>query len=609
MSAIMLQDLGRSVSVEELRARISQINVKSGLQYVTVVSSMTLRGMLEEWVNRANPFNLPLLAKAFVLWGRTDGGSQLTEEDGLWLLKAVNSLPWYSRLAAEFDTDDSVLRMIIRQGFQRFYTDDPLDARIARTWMMFTELIREGKNKVSDPSGELRTLLGVSAEELWVIGFMIWTYHVIQTAADGRKCVFDPNRFVLEGTRQQETHTLLGRVLRTISRTPDELRQIYAERQSKYRDQTDREGYWVSEFNILRDFPVVSLGNAQYASPFPTFALTRAIDGFYYDLLEEYANRKRTSGAGGNPYDNDLSNTLGGLFERYVGRQLRQLTAPDTQLRGEFKYGPKREKKDSTDWILCRPGRLPVLFECKARESVLDVQRYADLEGLRAEIGKAIAKACKQMAKFIQAIDANEQGLEQYQGQTRFVCAVVLQAPLPFHMIRDVRQVIEDVVRGAEPAWAALRDRIEFVPMSIRELETAVATELRFGVAIEDQLIGYAQYRERVNRVERWDDNSLPVFPRHLEEFLQEQYGGGQRIVNPLCTRVWEAFGDFCQRQIFGEGIEAADRDVQELTRGLAYKLWELRGKPLWDDQHDWHEAERLIASNPLAVAALGIQV
>jgi hypothetical protein len=565
---------------------------------------MMLRGILEEWVNRANSFNLPLLAKAFVLWGRTEGGSLLSHEEGLRLLKAVNSLPWYSRLAAEFDTNDSVLRMIIRQGFQRFYTDDPLDARIARTWVMFSELIREGEYKVRDPSGELRDLLGVSAEELWVIGFMIWTYHVIETAADGRKWVFDPNRFVLEGTRQQEMQTLLGRVLQRISRTPDQLRELCDGPQSKYRDQTDREGYWVSEFNILRDFPVVNLGNDQYASPFPTFALTRAIDGFYYDLLEEYAGRKRASGAGGNPYDNDLSNTLGGLFERYVGRQLRQLPAPAPQLRGEFKYGPRRERKDSTDWIVCRPGRLPVLFECKARESVLDVQRYADLEGR-----KAIAKACKQMAKFIQAIDANEQGLEQYQGLTRFVCAVVLQAPIPFHMVRDIRQVIEDVVRGVEPAWATLRDRIEFVPMSIRELETAVATELRFGVAIEDQLVTYAQYREQVNRVERWDDNRLPVFPRHLEEFLQEQYGGGQRIVNPLCTQVWEAFGDFCQRQIFGEGIEAADRDVQELTRRLAHKLWELRDKPLWDDQRDWYEAERLIASNPLAVAALGIQL
>jgi len=65
MTAIMLQDLGREVSVEELRRRVSEIDIRAGLRYATVVSSLMLRGNLGEWANRANPFNLPLLAKAF----------------------------------------------------------------------------------------------------------------------------------------------------------------------------------------------------------------------------------------------------------------------------------------------------------------------------------------------------------------------------------------------------------------------------------------------------------------------------------------------------------------------------------------------------------------
>jgi len=31
---------------------------------------------------------------------------------------------------------------------------------------------------------------------------------------------------------------------------------------------------------------------------------------------------------------------------------------------------------------------------------------------------------------------------------------------------------------------------------------------------------------------------------------------------------------------------------VFEMTRNLAYKMWEERGRPLWDDQRDWHDAE-----------------
>ena len=210
---------------------------------------------------------------------------------------------------------------------------------------------------------------------------------------------------------------------------------------------------------------------------------------------------------------------------------------------------------------MSRPGRLTVLFECKAREAILDVQRYADLAQLRVEVSKAIGKASKQLVKIIQAIDAKTQCLERYHGQTNFICAVVLQAPLPFHMIRDIRTVIEEVITDMEPGWTAIRDRIYFVPMSAHELETAVATELVLGVPIEEQLVRYAEYREQVNRVERWDEHGMPVFPRHLEEFLQEQYGDSRRIANPLCHQVWNEFAAFCQR-IFDEGIEVAERQL-----------------------------------------------
>ncbi|MCC7419309.1 MAG: DUF2934 domain-containing protein [Planctomycetaceae bacterium] len=582
----------------ELRHAVSPFSMKAGLAFVTYHSARVLRNEPLKPLALANTFNLPLLAKAFVLWGQLETGAAVTEDQGDSLLRAINSLPWYSRLAAEFDTDDTVLGMIIRQGFQRYYTDDPADAHIARVWMMFHDLVKEGGLAVPDPSGELEKLLGVSAEDLWVVGMMIWTLHISVTALDRRAWVLRPSSFVQEGPRQQELNELIQRVLQTTALTPAAFRARYAETNSKYRSETNREGHWVSEFNILRDFPVVDLENGTCVAPFPIFALTRAIDGFYYDLLDEFARRKRASGAKDNPYDNEMNNTLGTLFERYVGHQLKLLTAPNDQLRGEFLYGKKREQKLSTDWILCRPGRRPVLFECKAREAVLDVQRYADLEELRTEVGKALGKACRQLVKFIQAVDAKAPGLEQYFGQTEFICAVVLQAPLPFHMVKDIREIIEQVAANMEPGWSAIRGRIAFVPMSVRELETAVATEVVVGVPIEDQLQRYAAYREKAKRIDRWDENHMPVFPRHLEEFLQEQYGQSQRISNPLCTAAWNEFAAFCQRRIFDEEIDVADAELFALTQQRAYHLWEQRGRPLWDDQRDWYKAEEQIVND-----------
>jgi len=560
-----------------------------------------LRGSLNEWVDRANSFNLPVFAKAFVLWGALEGGRGLTANDVDWLLRAINSLPWHSRIAAGIDLDGSVLSMLIRQGFQRYYTDDPKDGRIARTWMMFHELVRDGGLDVPDPSGELRKLLGVSAEDLWVVGMMFWTYHFVTTALDGRKWAFDPQKFVLEGQHQAEMADLVSRVLRAVALTPKQFRERYDAPDSKYRDTSGRVGYWLSEFNILRDFPLVSLGQGLYAAPFPAFGLTRAIDGFYFDLLNEFGRQKEASGAPGNSLDNEMNRTLGTLFERYVGRQLGLLPAPGMQLRGEFAYRHKKNDKKSTDWILSRPGRLPVLFECKAREPAQALQRTGIMDQLRTEVQLALGKACGQMAKFIQAIDQKAQGLEQYHGQKEFICAVVLWAPLPFHQIRDIRRVIEETIVAKTPAWATLRNRIHFVPMAVRELETAVATELQFGVPIEDQLFEYARYREKAKRLEG-PTSDLPDYPRHLEDFLQERFNGGRRIVNPLCAAAWEEFGAFCQQRIFGEDIEVADRELFEMTQKRAYELWEKRGKPLWDDLRDWFEAEDQIANDPTLV-------
>ena len=57
--------------------------------------------------------------------------------------------------------------MLIRQAYQRVAADDPLDGLIARTWMMFHDIISEGGFDVADPSAELVNEFGVSAEDLW----------------------------------------------------------------------------------------------------------------------------------------------------------------------------------------------------------------------------------------------------------------------------------------------------------------------------------------------------------------------------------------------------------------------------------------------------------
>jgi hypothetical protein len=46
---------------------------------------------------------------------------------------------------------------------------------------------------------------------------------------------------------------------------------------------------------------------------------------------------------------------------------------------------------------------------------------------------------------------------------------------------------------------------------------------------------------------------------------------------------------------VFAEPIEVADQEIFKFMQKLAYEQWQRRGRPLWDADHDWYEAERLI--------------
>ena len=61
--------------------------MKAGLAFVTYHSVSRFRNQPEKPFGLANTFNLPLLAKAFVLWGQLEGGSFISENDGDTLLR------------------------------------------------------------------------------------------------------------------------------------------------------------------------------------------------------------------------------------------------------------------------------------------------------------------------------------------------------------------------------------------------------------------------------------------------------------------------------------------------------------------------------------------
>src|SRR5438128_581547 len=118
MTVTRTLSLNRTVSPAELRAAVSQINLRDGLEFVTKQSARHFREATAASIPLVNSLNLSLLAKAFVLWGNPDGRPLRRtgggDDERVLLLRAVNSLPWYPPPTSEGELDDSVVSMLVR---------------------------------------------------------------------------------------------------------------------------------------------------------------------------------------------------------------------------------------------------------------------------------------------------------------------------------------------------------------------------------------------------------------------------------------------------------------------------------------------------------------
>lgn len=543
-----------------------------------------------------NPINLSLLAKGVALWS-DDSGRSISDGEPEWLLRALNTLQWYEREQIEDDLDETILSFLVRQAYVLNVLNDPDDANIARTYSIFHDCLEDGSVPVPNISAELQRVVGVNAEDLWVITFAIFAHYYMSYQNNPNHWTITSS-FFSDSPRKHELAEKLTTVFAKIGRSPDELREIY-NNNTKYKNDALGPAGWMSEFNILRDYPLLRIGEDSYCAPFPKFAFLRGAMGFYYDLLDDYAAQERRRDPNRNPYRNPMSKTFQILFQRYVGKQLRQLDKVGHHLTAEFSYGLRTDRADTPDWILRRPDRSCIFFECKARRPALVWQSQAHVRHRETDVRQTITHALGQFAKFLSRVDRQDVGLEVFHGLEHVIYALVMYDPFPFHAIPDLRNQIDTLARAEIRDWDALRQRITFVPMSIRELETAVGLELSRGIVLEQQFVSYAEYRERAPRVSFV--NSGVQFPRHLEEYLQEKWNNSERIENPLCVATWDRFCEVVFDRIYDEDLatfEASRR--HEWTQVAAFYLSEADGHPTENDWHYWFEAEKKLRNSEL---------
>lgn len=493
------------------------------------------------------------------------------------------------REEVEGDLDQTLIAYLVRQAYLVYVVTDPVDVLIARNFLMFHRLIQQEDVPVKDISAEFSKSFGMTLDDFWVVMFAVYAYYFLLARKDPHKWLISPT-FFTDTPRNEHFNDSLAAMVEMFGRTQDELLSIYNSN-PKYHDSSGRVGGWVSEFNILRDFPFVKLGPGKYCSPFPVFVVRRAIPGFYYDLLEEFANKERQRG-NSQPYRNDMRKTFQLLYQRYVGLQLEQLHDASENLSPEFSYGRKGQKADSPDWILCRPNSLPIFFECKARQPALAWQSGATTEQIDSDIRQSITYALNQITKFLKRVDSKDVGTERFTGINKIIYALVMHDPFPFHALPDLADRIDEIANNDIAGWTELKDRIIFVPMSIRDLETAVGLEIGRGIPIEEQFSSYAEYRSEVTSRFVVAGGELR-FPRHLEEFLQEEFNDARRIENPLIQQAWNEFADYVQQHIYDEPCVVYENEMREKwIADNAYFRWVEDDRQHGNHERHWQEAE-----------------
>lgn len=140
---------------------------------------------------------------------------------------------------------------------------------------------------------------------------------------------------------------------------------------------------WAYAFNPLWLHPLIRLDDGRIVCPIPGLLARRVTEGLYFDV----------TGA-----KDVLSKHMGPAFQAYIGEVLERANKGRFTVIAEEKYGPRRQPKDSVDWIVADDTatlfvEVKVLKMAKAPKEVLApaASVTTELEKLAKGIGKVYA--------------------------------------------------------------------------------------------------------------------------------------------------------------------------------------------------------------------------
>ena len=323
--------------------------------------------------------------------------------------------------------------------------------------------------------------LGVPLEMFLQLGFAMW----VAALQNGGVI----NREVLQMDHVAPIYTPLtpDRALKAIGRwfaaTPEEHRE-----EGKRLEERGAEKW---SHNPLVTKPIVALPNGDYIMPSPRLVVNRITPtGLYFIGFAEF--------------DKAFTDSLGCLFEKYVGTQLGLLD--HAEIRSEIPYGSPVKK--TVDFFVIMPEAV-LLVEVKASRPT-QATRFGTAPG-DVDIQNKIGKAYSQIEQTARLLRDNHPAVADIP-KGRPLCGLVVTLE-PFHLINTV--VYQDLFRDLSS--------IPVIVESSNDLETAIAA-LRDAPDIGTRLLN------------AWTATDKPV--RRLNDAATDL----PRRNNPILKDAWDRF-------------------------------------------------------------------
>ena len=130
-------------------------------------------------------------------------------------------------------------------------------------------------------------------------------------------------------------------------------------------------------------------GSSQvYITPIPALIYRRVTTGLYFTLSEYFKENN----------EKPFRKTFGEVFQEYVGLLLQKAVG-ESNVQQEWRYGSKKNGKDTPDWFVIQNGTA-LLIEVKQSGLYLPAKKWGQLGDIKDDLNRNIGAGVYQMWKF-----------------------------------------------------------------------------------------------------------------------------------------------------------------------------------------------------------------